>query len=215
MQQRIRFDFKRNFLAGLITILPLWLTLFLVWVVFNWVSTLAIPFLSPILKIYVGKGGSLLAKIASFILTIFVIWFVGVLATRIVSRRILTWGENVLVKIPLLSDIYFGFRKLIRFIFKERRDFKTVVMVEFPRAGIYSIGFLTGKGDFGNLKNIGTVFIPTVPNPTTGFLVVVRQKDIKPLDMTFDEAARMLLSGGIVSPEKYKSGNAQKKRSKK
>lgn len=196
--------FKRNFVTGLITIFPLWLTFVIIWIVVEWISGLTMPMLKPLAKYLFGKDWGAFVDIVSFFLAIFFIWLTGLLATQIVSRKFLLFIDRLIIKIPVISGIYLAIRKLTNFFFqKDKKKFKSVVLVEFPREGSYAMGFVTGEGEV-NAKKFIRVFVPTTPNPTTGFLLFVHEKEIVPLDLTVDEAFRAIISGGIVMPHSLK-----------
>ncbi len=198
-----KVHFKRNFFAGLVTLLPLWLTFFIIWLVFKWVSDISMPVLKPFSKYMFGNDwGVLILHIVSFILTIFIIWLVGVLTTQIISQRFLVFFENMLAKIPLLNSLYSAIRKLTRYLFRhEDRGFKSVGLVEFPKKGSYAICFVLGSCSFKKAGDKVKVFVPHVPSPTTGFLLFVEEDEIIHLNMTFDDALRAIISGGIVMPD--------------
>jgi uncharacterized membrane protein len=199
----IKIVFKKYFLTGLIAILPLWITLLVVSVLFKWISGFATPFLSPVFYYAFGitKGG-FLVRLTSFILAVFVIWCIGLLTTHILGKRFLLWFEMIVLRVPLLNTLYGSVRKLIQYVFTKKRDFKSVVMVEFPRQGIYSVGFVTGTSAFAEMNGEGfvNVFVPTTPNPPTGFLIFARESEVRPLDISVDEAVRLIISGGIIVP---------------
>ncbi|MHB9155518.1 MAG: DUF502 domain-containing protein [Endomicrobiales bacterium] len=200
----IKKTFKRYFITGLVAIFPLWLTLFIIWLLFRWISSFAVPFLSPLFSLVFGyTEGGFIVRLISFVLTIGAIWCTGFLTTHILGRRVLQGLESIFTKMPLMSGIYVSARKLIQYLFTQKRDFKRVVMVEFPKEGSYSVGFVTGTNDLvrgrGNYLN---VFVPTTPNPTTGFLLFTKEEAVIPLEISVDEAVRLIISGGIIVPGK-------------
>lgn len=205
-----RTNFRRNFIAGVATILPVWLTLLIVWFVFKWISGFAVPLLSPIFNFTIGREhlgkeqSIMVVRFVSFFLTIFVIWFTGLVATHIVGRRILLRMESLFIKLPVLKGIYLSVRKFVQFFYAQKQAFSKVVLIEFPRKGVYSMGFVTAQISDEIKSKIGddfvNVFVPTVPNPTTGYLVMVPQKELIPLEMKVDEAFQLLVSGGILVP---------------
>jgi uncharacterized membrane protein len=202
--------FRRYFLTGLATLLPLWLTLLIVWYIFKWISGIAVPFLAPLFHLLFAKDQSIiLVRLSSFFLTIFAIWLVGNIATHIVGRRILLQAESLFIKLPVLRDIYLAARKFIQFFYTEKKMFARVVLVEFPRQGIHSIGFVTMEVMDEIRQKTGpdvvNVFVPTVPNPTTGYLIMVPQHELIPLDMGIEEAFQLIISGGILAPGAKKS----------
>ena len=202
----IKIHFKRNFLAGLAILLPIWLTFFIVWLVFKWVSSISMPILLPASKYYLGKDWGILVNLVSFLLTIFVIWFVGVLTTLLISKNLFAWLESLMIKIPLFSSIYTSLRKLTQYIFGHGdMGFKSVGLVEFPMKGAFALCFVLGTFELEGLEKKTKVFVPHVPSPTTGFLLFVNETEIIPLDISFDSAIRAIISGGIVMPEKFES----------
>ncbi len=199
-------SFRRNFLAGLLIILPLWLTLFIIWLVFRWISSFTSPFLSPFFHLLFGAQQSeFLVRITSFFIAILVIWAVGLFATHIVGRRILLGVENVFLRLPVLRDIYTAMRKFIQ-QFTLKRSCRKVVLLEFPRKGLYSIGFVTCESmaevHWTTKGSITSVFVPTTPNPSTGFFLMVPEEELITLDVDVDEAFKLIVSGGIMHPDK-------------
>lgn len=200
----IKIHFKRNFLAGLAILLPIWLTFFIVWLVFKWVSNISMPILLPASKYYLGKDWGLLVNLVSFLMTILVIWFVGVLTNLLISKNLFDWIESLMIKIPLFSSIYTSLRKLTQYIFGHGdMGFKSVGIVEFPKGGVYALCFVIGACDLGGLGKKIKIFVPHVPSPTTGFLLFVNECEIITLDISFDTAIRAIISGGIVMPDKF------------
>ena len=140
------------------------------------------------------------------VLSIMVVFVIGALVANVIGRKLLSLGENILEKIPLLRWFYFSTKQVLEVIFVKGEDsFRRVVLVQYPRKGLYSIGFVTGEsvGDLTE-KVPGrsfTVFIPTTPNPTSGFLYVIPEEETVPLDWKVDEAFRMIISAGVLLPE--------------
>ena len=115
--------------------------------------------------------------------------------------------EEILFKVPLVRPIYSGIKQLIHaFSIQDKITFKKVVLVEFPRTGIYSLGFLTSELPVSIAPTTETkfynVFIPTTPNPTSGYFIILSEKDFKEVDLTRQEAMAMIISGGIIQPER-------------
>ena len=142
-----------------------------------------------------------------FVLTVLVILLVGSLARGFVGRKIVSSVESTLRTVPLLGTVYFALRQLLEQVFSDRaQSFQKVVLVEFPRRGIYGLGFVTARAWPGVEEMIGepliSVFIPTTPNPTSGFFVMFPESEVRVLDMTVEEAFKALMSSGIVQPER-------------
>jgi len=197
---RPKLQIRRYLLTGLISILPLWITLGILWVVFKWIGGLTRPFMSPLFS----TDATVLINLISFLLTLVVIYIIGFLATHLVSRRILTALERAFTQIPLMSGVYMAARRLTQYLFTIRREYRKVALIEYPRKGLYAIGFVTSDTKFIDIegKRMLNVFVPTAPNPTSGVLVVVPEAEIIQLNMKIDEAIRLIISGGIIQPEK-------------
>ncbi|MDI6640967.1 MAG: DUF502 domain-containing protein [Elusimicrobiota bacterium] len=201
-------NIRRYFITGLIAILPLWITIVVFRFAFKWISGFTKPILEPVLELFFAKEPrAFLISVLSFFFTILGIYIVGILASNIVSRRILLSFENLLAHIPILREIYSSARQLIQLLFVKKKIYRQVVLVEFPRKGIYSVGFVTSeitktKEDKDALV---TVFLSTTPNPTTGFLLILPKNDVIPLDINVDEAIKLIISGGIISSEKIRN----------
>jgi len=198
--------FKKFFFRGLVIILPLWITLYIVWLLFNLIGGFTRPFLKPIVFAFFQEKEyvKFILDLISFFLTIFVIYIGGVLTTNIFSKKILLNIENILLHIPILKGIYSGAKKLVEYLSGTKdfyKSYKKVVLIEFPRKGIFSIGFITNEIILN--ENKLCVFIPTTPNPTTGYFLIVSNEDIIPLDITIEDAIKMIVSGGIILPKKF------------
>lgn len=196
----------RYLITGLITLLPLWITLNILWYIFKIISGIFTPVLTPIFHIFFeAEESRFFGRLISFFVTLFIIWFIGALATNIAGRKLLIRLENLFIKLPLLRDIYTAVRKLTVYIFTKRQAFKKVVLVEYPRKGIYSIGFITAftisEIQTKTKEEVINVFLPSTPNPTTGFLLMVPKRDIVELDMSVDDAMRLIITGGIITPD--------------
>jgi uncharacterized membrane protein len=142
-----------------------------------------------------------------FVLTFLAILLIGSLTRGFVGRRVVTWLEATLRAVPLLGTIYFAVRQLLEQVFSDRaQSFQRVVLVEFPRRRAYCLGFVTSRAWPGVEAVVGepliSVFVPTTPNPTSGFFVMFPEADVRVLDMTVEEAFKALMSSGIVQPER-------------
>lgn len=192
------------FLNGLFTILPITLTIAL----FNTSFKLIMGWLRP-LRTFTQLTFLHAIPYAELILAIGAIFLIGAFIKIIVVRPLIHAVENLIFKLPLVRPVYSGIKQLVAaFSYQNKATFKEVVMVEFPRKDMYSIGFLTGELSQEIAPHKGekffNVFIPTTPNPTTGFLVMLSEKNIHPIDnITRQEAMTMVISGGIVQPERF------------
>lgn len=196
------------FLSGLLTILPLTLTIAL----FNLSYKMLKSILRPVYRLEPEYLRTIPAS--EFILTLLLILLIGVIMRVFFLRSLVHALENLIFKIPLLRPTYAGIKQLVQaFNPHDHTKFKKVVLVEFPAQNCYSIGFLTG--DFHPSLSPSpdvywNVFIPMTPNPTHGFFVVTQETRVKVLDITRQEAMALIISGGIIQPDRLSKNDASK-----
>ena len=139
------------------------------------------------------------------ILTVLVLFLTGMLAANFVGRHVVGGWESLLNRIPIVRSIYGGAKNFAEIVFSDGNDsFKNVLLIEYPRKGLYSLAFQTGS-DLGEVQNrtgedVICCFVPTTPNPTSGFVIMVPRRDVTVLDMEVDEALKMIISLGVVVP---------------
>lgn len=184
---------RKYFITGLILLIPLWITLYIIWLFVKLISNISTPFIVAIFYAFNLRENEFLMFLISFIISIFVIWLIGYLANTVIGKNLLKSLETYFYKIPIIKDIYISAKKLIYF-FTEQKELKSnqVVLVEYPRKDCYTIGIVTIKTE----NKLG-VFIPSTPNPTTGYLIFVNQQEVKPIDLSIEEALKIIISGGI------------------
>ncbi|MDR3646444.1 MAG: DUF502 domain-containing protein [Candidatus Babeliales bacterium] len=196
-------EIKSIFLSGLFTILPLTLTLILFKASFNLIR----GWISPISRI----EPKFLRNVAysEFILVILFIFIIGIILKFFVLKRLIHFiEEKFFYKVPLLRSVYSGIKQLVHALTQQDQlSFNKVVLVEFPTPGTYSIGFLTGEflSVIPSQESIihYNVFIPTTPNPTTGFFVIVPKEKFSEIDLSRQEAMAIIISGGIIKPDRF------------
>ena len=138
----------------------------------------------------------------AFILTFSALYFIGVIATNFFGKLILNFFEAILNKTPIIKNIYTSSKKLIEIIsLPSRQSFKRVVIVEYPRVGMKAFAFVTGNIKTKDGTELTSIFIPTTPNPTSGFLIYLPESDIIETDMDIEEGMKLIVSGGILVPE--------------
>ncbi|MGA7934093.1 MAG: DUF502 domain-containing protein [Kovacikia sp.] len=208
MLQRLKQDLKNDLIAGLLVVIPLATTIWLTITVANWVVNFLTripkqvnPFvdLHPILL-------NLLNLVVGLAVPLFCILVIGLMARNIAGRWLLDFGERILQAIPLAGAVYKTLKQLLETLLKDSGNkFRRVVLVEYPRQGVWSLGFVTGviSGEFqahfsGSMLG---VFVPTTPNPTTGWYAVVPEDAVINLSMSIEDAFKVVISGGIVSPD--------------
>lgn len=147
------------------------------------------------------------------VLTAVVVLVTGMIVTNLFGKQLITFGEQILRRIPVVRSIYGAVKQVTESMFSSGKSFRKVVLVEYPRKGMWSLAFQTGNGaDEINDKTgheVTNVFIPTTPNPTSGFFLMVPRAEVIELDMSIDDGLKMLLSVGVVVPARRKSGTAE------
>ena len=200
-------DARRRMLTGLLLILPVYVTYFVVKFLFGLVGGTLSPVIKKILQFYgvALPKSSLDEFIITFlglILTFISLYFIGIFAANFVGKAIILYFENLLTKTPIIKSIYSSVKQIIHSIsLPGKQSFKRVVLVDFPKAGTKSIGFVTGATQHNNEKKLISVFIPTTPNPTTGFLIFTPEEDVIDSNLTVEEAFKTLFSGGVLTPK--------------
>lgn len=201
--QASRPSLRRYFVTGLIIVLPTLLTLYIVWMLFSLVGGLLSPFLGVVLRGVVATDlAAPLTTLLSVLVTATLIYLVGMTGT-LFSQRIFQWAETVFARIPVVRGIYTSVRQLTDLFAVKDASFKKVALVEFPREGIYSLCFITSRRRFdipGRPGRAVSVLIPTAPVPTAGFFLLVPEEEIIPVDISVDEAMKMIISGGAITP---------------
>jgi uncharacterized membrane protein len=200
---------RRHLIAGLIVIAPVTTTAFVLWWIFQLLDGLLGRFLYPALGALIGREEVVipgLGLLALFGLLVGIGWA----AQRAIGSRVVAWWHTVLERLPLTRRIYSAAHRIVRTVFGEdSRPFKTVVLVEYPSAGRWSIGFLSSEAPpvmQRHIEGAVSVFVPTTPNPTSGFLVIVPKERVIHLDMSVDAAFTFILSAGSVHPDEVLAG---------
>lgn len=195
----------RNYIfTGLLVVLPLVVSITITgWLFFK--ITNGVVRLLP----YPLRGNASLVIIVRLVVPIallVLLALIGMIAKIVFIRELFGIGEKLLIKIPLFNKIYLTVKQISQaFLVPESTMFKRVVLVEFPRPGIYSIGFVTGKSkgevDTKIKGEVLHIFVPTTPNPTSGYLIFVSPNEVKELDMSIEDGMKLVISGGIVIPK--------------
>jgi len=186
---------RSQFVAGIIVVVPLLATLLILKWLFEWVDDLV----QPIIR---GLAGRPLYG-AGFAVTLIVIYVAGVITTHFGGQRLLGLVESLIAKLPIVRPMYNGIKQILEaFAAPRETGFMQVVLLEFPRKGIRSIGFITNEEYDASGQKLFNVFVPTSPNPTSGFLQIVREEDILRTDISVDDALKMIVSAGRISINK-------------
>ncbi|MEW6169126.1 MAG: DUF502 domain-containing protein [Pseudomonadota bacterium] len=196
---------RRWLIAGILIWLPLGATLLVIRFVVSLLDT-SLLLIPPAYRPDIPGLGVLLS--------VLLVLGTGAIAANYVGNRIVVWTEALLARIPLVRTVYGGIKKLVETIFSEKSvSFRTPILIEYPRKGIWSVAFVTGS-PIGEVQektadHVLTCFVPTTPNPTSGFIVLVPEKDIIRLDMSVEDAMRLVISLGVVTPESLPKKNGE------
>lgn len=202
MRKRI----KRLFFTGLAAIIPIGVTVYILFFLIRILGRLTnfVPF-----PYKVEKWLPIPVVVVDFVVLLLAIFAVGLLVRSYIGKKLVTWGEIVLNKIPVVRTVYVASKQLTHAMFSDdSTSFQRVVLIEYPRKGLYCLCFVTGtsKGEIQEktAAQLINVFVPTTPNPTSGFLLMVPEGDVIHLDMSVDEAFALIVSGGIYTPQEIK-----------
>lgn len=196
---------KTSFLTGLVVIAPSGLTLWLIWTAIAWIDGIVLPFV-PARYHPVALFGLDVPGIGVVIFLIFAI-LVGWLAKGLIGSTFISWGESIVDRMPVVRSIYNAVKQIAETVFAQAEtSFERACIVEYPRKGIWAIAFIStsAKGELAAKvpgdRRLISVFLPTTPNPTSGFLLFVPEEDVILLDMKVEDAAKLVISAGLVYP---------------
>ena len=199
---------RNYFLTGLLVIVPISVTCYVIWVlikamdsILRFVPTKYLP--ETYLRIPIPGLG--------LILVVIIVLAVGVLTKNFVGSKMIRLGEKIVDRIPLARILYISVKQLMEaLILQKSKAFQKAALIEYPRRGVYVMAFITGesKGEIQRLtqKKMMNVFVPTTPNPTSGFYILVPEDEIILLNMSVEDAFKLIMSGGILSPPERKDG---------
>ena len=203
---------RRYFLTGLVVFTPIAVTAYIAWNVIDFVDEQ----IKPLIPIPYNPDTYLpfsLPGLGLLLLGIFLV-LLGMVTARAFGRSLLGLGERIVDTMPVVRTLYGALKNIIETVFNsDERNFEKAALIEYPRRGLWAIVFITSKTKGEVAQKIPdplvSVFLPTTPNPTSGFLLFVPESDLIPLDMTVEQAARMIISGGIINEEKAKELSRQ------
>ncbi len=196
--RRLRRRVSAQFLEGLFIVVPIGIAF---WILF-WILAAIDGTLQPLIRAIFGRT----IPGVGFVTTIILIYVAGVAAENIIGRRLIRYGEDLLARVPVFRYFYTGIKQfLISFSAPGKGGFSQVVLVEFPRKGMQAVGFVTNELTAKSGKKLFIVFIPTAPNPTTGFFEVVEEEDIVRTDISVEDALKMVVSAGAFSSPEIKA----------
>ncbi|WP_208349365.1 DUF502 domain-containing protein [Pseudaestuariivita rosea] len=195
---------RASFLTGIVVIAPIGLTAWLIWTVVGWIDGFVLPLVPYQLRPeqYIGINLRGVGVIIFLLFTIMVGW----IAKGLIGRSLIRWAEHLVERTPVVRSIYGGVKQIAETVFAQSdTNFDRACLVEYPRRGIWAVGFISTKTkgeilDKGGAEDMTSVFVPTTPNPTSGFLLFFPTSDIIELDMGVEDAAKLVISAGLVYP---------------
>ena len=190
---------RNNFIAGVVVLIPIGITVYLTLLITKISSRMLPKELNPNHYLPYNIPG------VEIIISIILITLIGWLSLSIIGKKLLEIFNNILKRIPILRTIYSAFEQMLEIFNKSDRNTKNVVLVEYPRKGSWAVGFATkeNKSEISHKskQNLINVFVPTTPNPTSGFLLMFPKEEVIYLDMSFEEASRFIVSAGSSEPK--------------
>ncbi|QIE41811.1 DUF502 domain-containing protein [Rhodobacteraceae bacterium SC52] len=197
---------RASFLTGIVVIAPIGLTVYLLWTIMGWIDSVVLPLVPGPWRPeqYIGINLRGVGVIFFILFTIIIGW----VAKGLIGRSMLRWAEGLVDQMPVVRSIYNGLKQIAETVFAQQdSSFEKACLVEYPSKGIYAIGFIStnAKGEVnrvaGGAEPLLSVFVPTTPNPTSGFLLFFKQSEVTVLDMTVEDAAKLVISAGLVYPD--------------
>ncbi len=211
---RVKHHFRRNFATGLLILIPLWATLYIVMFVVHLLGGYLSPYLRNLAAWQIGTSAwlgpaELLADVVAFIITVLLIALLGAAVSRVFGRRSVNALNQALGRIPVIREIYTGVRGFSEALFGDKTSFKRVVAVQYPNEQSWRIGFVTSAAEWRIPEGTGpahlSVFVPVTPNATSGFLLLTRADRVMPLSLSVDEAIKLIVSGGTLTPPRMQT----------
>lgn len=191
---RLGKKLRRQFLTGILIVVPIGATI----LILVWIFTAIDSILQPAIRTVWGYT----IPGVGFGITIVLIYLVGIIASNVGGRRLIHYGESLLAKVPVFRPVYSGIKQILEsFSAPGKTGFLQVVLVEFPRKGMRTIGFVTNESSNESGEKLLNIFVPTSPNPTSGFLQIAREGEVIRTNISVDDALKMVVSGGKMSPK--------------
>jgi uncharacterized membrane protein len=193
---RVAGGIRRYFLTGLLAIIPIWGTYLVLRTLLETLDGFVGNTLREYLPYYIPGLG--------IIVLLLLIFTVGLLTTNFLGQRLVAWGEEIMEHLPIVRSVYSTIKSMVNMVSTGKESFRRVVLIEFPRKGQYSLAFVTGvtEGEVQHLTNekMLNVYVPTTPNPTSGYLLFVPESEIIPVSMSVEDGMKMIISGGMYTP---------------
>jgi len=216
--------FRNNFLAGLVVVVPIAITIWLIWTFVGWIDSWVMPFVpsyyhpdaifdrwfgsQPWFVMVFGEDVHVNVRGVGVVFFLLFTSIVGWIAKGVIGRSFLAWGERLVDRMPVVRSLYSGVKQIAETVFSQQNEskFDKACLIEYPRKGLWAIAFIstTAKGEIDSKipveEDLISVFLPTTPNPTSGFLLFVPRHSVVELDMSIEDAAKLVISAGLVYP---------------
>jgi uncharacterized membrane protein len=205
---------RASFLTGLVVIAPIGLTVWLIWSIVGWIDGWVLPLVPArfLPEQYIGINLRGVGVIFFLVFTVMIGW----LAKGLIGRSLIRWAESVVDRLPLVRSVYGGVKQIAETVFAQTEsNFDKACLIQYPRPGIWAIAFVStrAKGEIARKLPLSeeavAVFMPTTPNPTSGFLLFLPRRDIVELDLSVEEAAKLVISAGLVYPPGQESADLE------
>ncbi|MFA5291858.1 MAG: DUF502 domain-containing protein [Phycisphaerae bacterium] len=213
LNREIKINIRKNLISGVLIAVPFVVSLLIIQWLFKAMAGLLQPVVSRVLPwlakfVITSPVPDTYQRIAvttmSVILLVLLLYFVGAVGQLVIGRRFISIGEKLFMRIPIVRTIYGSSKQVIKAMsMPDRTVFKSVVLVEFPRPGMKAFGFLTGYITDPDGRKYCKIFLPTTPNPTTGFFEMVPLSDVIMTDLSIEDGFKIFISGGVVSPDTF------------
>ena len=199
--------YKKYILTGIISIIPVYITYWIIEQIFLIVSIPGKNIISYFTSLF-NLSNDINIKLITiteymlgFILTIMSLFFLGLIISNVVGKKIYSYFETLLNSIPIVNKVYSSIKQIISTIsIDNKKSFKKVVMIQYPRKGLWTIAMVTGESTNKNKKEFYTLFVPSTPNPTTGYMIIISKEDVVNTNLSVEDATKVILSGGLVTP---------------
>ena len=191
---------RNRIVSGLFAAIPLLVTIFVLKTIFYFLAGILRPLLVP----FLGHLPNWVITLISIFMLLVILYCLGGVVSNVFGRRIINKIESLFLRLPLVKPIYHASKQIFEsFSFSTQKTFKAVVLIEYPRKGIHSLGFITSLTETPGRSSLVNVFIPTTPNPTSGFTIIVPRSEVIELDLHLEGAMKYVMSAGIISPSKF------------
>lgn len=202
--RRVRHSLRAYFLAGVLVTAPIGITFYLAWLIIDWIDGKVTPMIPAAYNPETYLPFSIPGL--GLVVVIIVLTVIGAFTAGMIGRFWLRTAERIMARMPVIRSVYGAMKQIFETILQNQSNaFRQVVLFEYPRRGSWALGFITGitEGEVQELTQdeVINVFLPTTPNPTSGYLLFIPRKDLVVLSMTVEEGIKMVVSGGIVTPE--------------